>query len=266
MNNWSNLERRLLTAGGFGLTLLLVLFLAPDGAWLGLTAALTTAAAWEWARLFRRPARQAVLYAGATLATALGVAQFADHILPYLIATLFWLLLAPLWLFRRWRLPPPLLAAVVGWILLLPTFLAMLHLRDQGPFVLIAALAIAIVADTAAYFIGRAFGRHKLAPSISPGKTVEGALGASLTIALYAFALALWAPLPAGVGLWHALAAFMLLFLLSLVGDLFESWIKRQAGVKDSGGWLPGHGGLLDRIDSVIAVLPVAALLWMGLQ
>ncbi len=266
MNNWSNLERRLLTAVGLGLFLLLALFLAPQGAWLGLMTALVTAAAWEWGRLAGLPGPRAGLYAGATLALALALAQFAGHWLPYALAGLFWLLLAPLWLARRWGRPPPLPTAGLGWLLLLPTFLAMLHLRAEGPFILLAVLAIAILADSAAYFSGRAFGRHKLAPNISPGKTVEGALGAALAIALYALAIATWAPLPDGVGVPTLLSAFMLLFLLSVLGDLFESWIKRQAGVKDSGAWLPGHGGLLDRIDSLTAVLPVAALLWMGVQ
>lgn len=266
MSSSSNLERRLLTAGGLGLFLLAAVFFAPEGAWLALMTAFVTVAAWEWARLIRLSRPHALLYAGATLALALALAPFSSHPLPYLAATLFWLGVAPLWLVRRWPLPAPPLAAGVGGLLLLPAYLAMLQLRAEGSFVLLTALGVAILADTAAYFTGLAFGRRKLAPNISPGKTVEGALGAALALALYVFTLLFWAPLPAGVNgpiLW---AVFTLLFLLSLVGDLFESWIKREAGVKDSGAWLPGHGGLLDRIDSLTAVLPVATLFWMLLK
>jgi phosphatidate cytidylyltransferase len=120
-------------------------------------------------------------------------------------------------------------------------------------------LVLVWIADTAAYFVGRAWGRRKLAPSISPGKSWEGAIGGVVGAAAYAIICANFIQ---GIARPAFLAAAVLLAMVSIVGDLFESAAKRQAGVKDSGTLLPGHGGILDRIDSATAVLPLAALLW----
>ena len=115
------------------------------------------------------------------------------------------------------------------------------------------------VADTAAYFGGRRFGRHKLAREISPGKTWEGVWAALAAVTIYW--VVLWVSLPEqSLRLISGLIGVWLMTLLSIVGDLFESWMKRVAGVKDSGTLLPGHGGVLDRIDSLSAVMPLAAL------
>ena len=132
--------------------------------------------------------------------------------------------------------------------------------RSGGP-------GITWVADTAAYFVGSRFGRRKLAPSVSPGKTWEGAAGALAGALAYAIICAALVPqLEAGIAggrAWGAyLAAVAVLCVASIVGDLFESAAKRQAGVKDSGTILPGHGGILDRIDSATSTLPLAAVLW----
>jgi phosphatidate cytidylyltransferase len=171
------------------------------------------------------------------------------------IATLFWLVVAPLWLARGMQ--PSAAGTVVagGLIVLVPAALAMATLEPRR---LLAVLILVWVADSAAYFVGRALGRHKLAPSISPGKTWEGALGG------VAGAL-VWAIICHRIFedvAWPAyLLAAGILAAASIVGDLFESAVKRRAGVKDSGMLLPGHGGILDRIDSATAVLPVASLL-----
>lgn len=155
--------------------------------------------------------------------------------------------------------------AALGWLLLVPAPLAMIHLRALGPATLLTVVGIVVVADTAAYFAGRRFGRHKLAPRISPGKTWEGFMGAWLGVGLYALSLHSIKVLPAS-GVILTLVVFSGLFVLSVVGDLFESWMKREAGVKDSGRLLPGHGGVLDRIDSLLAVLPAAVLYWTWMQ
>jgi phosphatidate cytidylyltransferase len=127
-------------------------------------------------------------------------------------------------------------------------------------------LVLVWVADTAAYFVGSRFGRHKLAPAISPGKTWEGAGGALAGTLAYAVACGmLVSQLKTGIvgGAWILyLATAAGLCILSILGDLFESAAKRQAAVKDSGTLLPGHGGILDRIDSATSTLPLAALLW----
>jgi phosphatidate cytidylyltransferase len=122
-------------------------------------------------------------------------------------------------------------------------------------------MAIVWIADTAAYFAGRHFGRHKLAPAISPGKTWEGVAGALAALAVYAGIVSLFAEMP-------LLSLFLMvcgLLYVSVLGDLFESWIKRVSGMKDSGDVLPGHGGVLDRIDALTSTLPVATgiLMWL---
>jgi phosphatidate cytidylyltransferase len=143
-----------------------------------------------------------------------------------------------------------------GFAVLVPAGLAMAMLE---PLEVLAVLVLVWIADTAAYFVGRAWGRRRLAPSISPGKTWEGAAGGLVGAALYAIIVAFITHR----GAWPALAATaVFLGMASIVGDLFESAAKRQAGLKDSGALLPGHGGVLDRIDSATATLPLAALVW----
>jgi phosphatidate cytidylyltransferase len=127
-------------------------------------------------------------------------------------------------------------------------------------------MAIVWIADTAAYFSGRAFGRRKLAPEVSPGKTWEGVYGALAAVALYALCLLPFAhdagfAAPVDAATVAAWLAFMLLVTaVSVIGDLYESLLKRHAGVKDSGHVLPGHGGVLDRADALLAAMPFAAL------
>ena len=178
-----------------------------------------------------------------------------------LLAVAFWLLVAPLWLLGRWHAPHALVRAAVGVVVLLPTFAALLYLHARGPAVLLGVMAVVWIADTAAYFSGRFFGRHKLAPAISPGKTWEGVAGAFVALALYAAAVSRWGALP-----WLPLFLMVWgLLYLSVLGDLFESWIKRVSGMKDSGAMLPGHGGVLDRIDALTSTLPIATgmLMWL---
>ena len=166
------------------------------------------------------------------------------------LATVFWVVAVPLWLARGVATRHRLALIAAGVIVLVPAGYALQVL---------AALILVWVADTAAYFAGRKWGRRKLAPSISPGKTWEGAWGGLAAAVAYAIICGTFL---LGTMGWAALAvAAALLTAISIVGDLFESAAKRQAGVKDSGALLPGHGGILDRIDSATAVLPVAALL-----
>jgi len=173
----------------------------------------------------------------------------------FVAASLFWILVAPVWLARGVSARQRVALATSGLLVLVPAALALVLLR---PGQVLQVLVLVWIADSAAYFVGRRWGRRKLAPSISPGKTWEGAWGGIAGAALYAMIGATFltgiARLPAYLTLAVVLAA------ISIVGDLFESAAKRQAEVKDSGALLPGHGGILDRIDSATAVLPVAAL------
>ena len=192
-----------------------------------------------------------------------------------LVGALAWLL-APLWLWR-----PGFTAAdrpwarafklAAGTVAVLPAWAALCLLHSgnfaslaglpeagggHGPRWLLAALALVWAADSGAYFAGRHLGRRKLAPTISPNKTVEGAVGGLLAGVAVAIGLGLWAG--AGSAQLPALALVAALAVaVSIVGDLVESLLKRQAGVKDSGHLIPGHGGILDRIDGVLAAVPV---------
>lgn len=164
--------------------------------------------------------------------------------------------------FERARLSRAALISI-GVVLLVPTLLALVTLRgmDHGSLRLIYLFFVIFAADTGAYFAGRRFGRRKLAPAVSPGKTVEGLLGGLATVLVWC---ALAGP-PIfeldGAGEWLLLAGLSLLVALaSVVGDLTESLFKRAAGVKDSGHILPGHGGMLDRVDSLLAGAPIMAL------
>lgn len=211
----------------------------------------------EWARLCGLRAAPAFAYASLIAAgyAALLLAGETAWQGALLGSGVFWVLVVPAWLWRGMASPGAKLLAPAGFLVLVPAALAMVLMRPQE---LLAVLILVWIADTAAYFVGRAFGRRPLAPSISPAKTWEGAAGGLIGALAYAIICGTfidglaWAPY---------LAAAALLAVLSIVGDLFESAAKRQAGVKDSGALLPGHGGLLDRIDSAVATLPLAALL-----
>ena len=239
---------------------------APAWLWAALMAGLIGVAAHEWARLSHFPPLTARAYAGLLALVALALPLLAADWPSYqtaliLLAIGFWLIVAPLWLLGRWQVAQPFLRAAVGVVVLLPTFAALLYLHGRGPGVLLGVMAIVWIADTAAFFAGRQFGRHKLAPAISPGKTWEGVAGAFVALALYAVALSL----PSGIPLLWLLLMLSGLLYLSVLGDLFESWIKRLSGMKDSGSMLPGHGGVLDRIDALTSTLPIATgmLMWL---
>jgi phosphatidate cytidylyltransferase len=259
----SNLSLRILTAlvliGALGVVLFALSATAAAVAF-ALVAAL---AAWEWTGLMKkdRPAR--LMYAALLLLFCWQLRVGAPELLPGLlfIATGFWILLAPAWLRRGWSLAGnDFVAYALGLLVLLATWAALLALYALGPWLLLAAMALVWVADIAAYAVGRAWGRHKLAPRISPGKTWEGVAGALVGVLIYG--IVIWLATPVAQrppGPW--LLALPVLTAVSIVGDLFESLLKRQAGVKDSSNLLPGHGGILDRIDSLTATLPLAALM-----
>ena len=167
---------------------------------------------------------------------------------------------------------PRIPAMVLAVVLVLAAWFALMRFLSQGVLMLLSVLSLVWIADTAAYFVGRAFGRRKLAPHISPGKTWAGVAGAILAVLIVAFTIWQFVPdariysndLFAAIGPAFALLLLALLVASSIVGDLFESLLKRQAGVKDSGQLLPGHGGVLDRLDAMVPVLPSAAVIqWL---
>jgi phosphatidate cytidylyltransferase len=276
------LKTRVITALILLPIVLLALFTFSNWAWGVFTLAIIIVAAWEWSRLSGMSRANANIFLATTLALAWvilmsylrgteSLAEFGGYkVVAFGCAAIFWCLVVPVWLARAWRPRSRMLLALAGWAVLFPTWLALLALRDIDPVMLLTFAVIVWVADIAAYFVGKAAGRHKLAPSISPGKTIEGALGGLAGAVAYYFLWQQLAALPGFTGdLWvrqlqangvALLGIFLLLGCLSILGDLFESWMKRGAGLKDSSNLLPGHGGVLDRIDALTSTLPLAAL------
>lgn len=261
------LRARIATAAVLLCAFLFALFGLGREAFAGLVALIVLVAGHEWAGLTRLAgvARWGYASAVAVLYGALAWAWLAGHsaIWLYGMACVFWLLVVPAWIARGVRERANLALRWIGPIVIVPAAVAMVELHP-GP--LLAALVLPWVADTAAYFAGRAWGRRKLAPSVSPGKTLEGALAGLAAVAAYAMICPRWlpqlAPVSSGAALALLVGAALLLGVLSICGDLFESAVKRQAGAKDSGTLLPGHGGVLDRIDSATSTLPLAALMF----
>lgn len=259
---------RVLTAALLLAIFLPAIFLAPLDVWAFLLAVVAALAAQEWAGI-----SDFTPLAGRVYAVSIGLVAVVAHMLPqaqlvslilFGMAALFWVLIAPVWLARRWSRGSHFVRAMTGFVVIVPTWAAMVALRERGALFLLGLMALVWIADVAAYYAGRRFGRHKLAPAISPGKSWEGVAGAGLALLLYASAVS------AAIHGLRAPAALTLaaaLLYFSILGDLFESWMKRQAGVKDSGTLLPGHGGVLDRIDALTSALPIAAgvlYFWSG--
>ena len=183
----------------------------------------------------------ALLVMGVALWILLSLRVFLGaHVPDFMHHARFKLMLAPLVLWSAWFA------------------LESLHALSDGAWWVLGTLMVVWVADSAAFFAGRMFGHVKLAPHISPGKTVEGLLGALLGVALYALVAHSFHPFDQ-VPLWAWLVLAITVTLFSVIGDLHESLLKREAGVKDSGTLLPGHGGVFDRVDSLLAAVPVMA-------
>lgn len=270
----SKLQQRTLTAllivplPVVGVLLLPTSYLAPC---LGLVLLL---AAWEWATLAGIPSPGGRIAYVAMMALSLlvlwqpAMRQWYSYLT--LAAVVFWcivtIVLFRLRVVERKSRPDPA-AAAAGLVVLIGPWVAIVHLHAQeseGPYLVLFLLVLIWTADILAYFTGRRWGREKLAPVLSPGKTQAGVYGALAGAALCGILLAWWMRLPP----WYALLLVLLCILVafvSVVGDLFESLLKRGRDLKDSGQLLPGHGGVLDRIDSLTAAAPlfVLGILWL---
>jgi len=260
------LRTRILTASVLGCLLLLGLFLlSPAGSVLAFGAVFTIGA-WEWAGFgaLRAKRARAVYALGIALLLLLGWMWSADpqHLLILMGAAVAWWLIALVWLCLAPARHRPALVLACGVPVLVPAFVALARLQfaahgfARGPQIVLWLVLLVIAADIGAYFAGRSLGRRKLAPRVSPSKTWEGAFGGLAMVALVAW----------GGAVHFGLRPLTMVFfgcvvgVFSIVGDLTESMFKRAAGLKDSGALLPGHGGLLDRIDSVTAAAPLFAL------
>ena len=260
------LRIRILTASALGAALFFSLFVLPTPWTVMVFAVVFTMAAWEWAGFGALRARASRIAYTAAMAVLLAAAWAwsADppHLLILLKAACVWWIIALLWLCVAPGLHRPALALFSGVPVLVPAFIALARVLvsargfARGPEMVLWMLLLVFAADIGAYFVGRSLGRHKLAPRVSPGKSWEGAVGGFAAVALVALIGCLHFGLPVAAGVMFGCAVGV----FSVIGDLTESMFKRGAGLKDSGNMLPGHGGLLDRIDSVTAAAPLYAL------
>ena len=269
-NSSSQTELRIRTAAVLIAAVAGVLLLGPKWLWALVVVAMAGVAGADWSMLCAWPTRMRNAFVALILLLSLAMVWYAGHDawLDAAIlfgALLFWLLVAPLSLRNGWSGRGA--RGISGVLVIVPLVWALLWLQQQadGKLLLVSGMAVVWVSDTAAYFAGRAFGRHKLAPAVSPGKTWEGVAGAVAGVAVYTLALVLVVGERLPAGLPEMFGLTLLMCLLGIVGDLYESWMKRVAGVKDSGACLPGHGGLLDRVDALAAALPAwAGGLWLA--
>ena len=264
------LRARIVTALLLAALVIVVLVGLPPEVAVAMIAVAIFAAGYEWAgfaRLQSLPARLA--YAAAILLVLTGAEILAADprwLKGILRIAAVWWLIAFAWLALRAQSGARFTAGVAGFLVLVPAGIGLSHLvmlQPHGQLLLLYLLVLIAAADVGAYFGGRTFGRRKLAPHVSPGKTWEGFAAGMLAAAMVAVAGAFMFDMP----LWPWLLLCELVALVSVVGDLTESMFKRQVGLKDSGKLLPGHGGILDRIDSLTAAAPtfLLGLLALGL-
>ena len=260
------LKQRVITSIVALAAFMVVLFEVPAVVAQVVIAILIIGGAWEWSRFLGASGRASRIIYVALLAALMGLAawQLAASSMFIFQLALVWWLAALVWVFFFPTPIPLALRWLCGALVLVPLFVALIALYRNDPALLLFALLIVWAADTGAYFAGRQFGRVKLAPRISPNKTWEGVIGGLLVVVLMSFAGAAWVDIELAVLIPFCLAVAC----MSIVGDLTVSMFKRNAGLKDSGTLFPGHGGVLDRIDSVAAGAPLFALgvSWMGLQ
>jgi len=269
------LKTRVITAIILLAIFLPVLFLLPPIYLSALFFLILVAAAWEWSRLISpNAAYSAYFYAiiCAMLVVFLWLLPEPNIELALLsIALAFWIIGMPMILSQgihlsmtRWRL----IFSVLGFIVLPTAWLSLNILREIGLLWLLSTMILVWLADIGAYFAGKTFGKHKLASQISPGKSIEGAIGGLIICIIYASFCSIYLPTldtlfgtaKAKWGWWFMLLMTATLVLYSILGDLFESQLKRIAKVKDSSQLLPGHGGFLDRIDALLPVMPIVTL------
>ena len=257
------LRKRIVTAVVLGTALVAIVLWLPAFATVILLTASVLAGGWEWSGFLRLSSTASRLGYVAVLAAAMAVLWYVAstpegrHIV--LTVAVVWWVAALLWIVLAPQRVAPWSAALAGVLALVPAWLALVHLRldvPHGAQWVLFTLLLVFAADIGAFFVGHRLGRQRLAPKVSPGKTWEGVFGGALAGAVIAAAGSAWFAIPLGRFLPLCLATVA----FSVVGDLTESLLKRFAGVKDSGTLFPGHGGVMDRIDSVTGAAPVLLL------
>jgi phosphatidate cytidylyltransferase len=255
------LGTRIITAVILGGAITAAVLLLPLPASAALFGVLWLVGTWEWSKLAQLSGTRSIAYVvllGAAMVIVLAVASPFVAAVVMAVASIGWLV-ALFAIVSYPRAYSPAVVAAIGFVVLVPSWVLLIYLLGAEPLGRALAMAVLVIvwaADVGAYAVGRAFGRHKLAPKVSPGKTWEGVTGGALFAAGAGWAAAQLLDLPAGV----LIALGVATGLVSVVGDLTVSMFKRNVGLKDSGRLLPGHGGVMDRIDSLTAAVPVFAL------
>ena len=259
------LKQRFITAVVAALLLFVILFALPQLLARGIIACLLIIGAWEWSGFLdaEKPGRYAffIVAAGMIISMYFGLVQVGNVKMIFQVALLWWVF-AFVWTFFFPTPIPKAIAWLCGILVIVPAYVALDWLYQISPWVLLFMLLIVWLADIGAYFAGKAFGRVKLAPDISPGKTWEGVIGGLVAVVALIVIESFWLNFPVSSIIPLALAVAV----ISVVGDLTVSMFKRTAGVKDSGTLFPGHGGFLDRADAIMAAAPVFSLglIWFG--
>lgn len=259
------LKQRILTAIILIPIMLGIIIYLPMTAFLIFTTLFTLAAAWEWSKLMQLTSNKArALYVGIMLLCL--IAALFIPIFGMLIVSAVWWVIALLLLvsysnnIRFWN-RSTIVRGIMGVLVLVPCWAAINFIRNDrdGLYALLYLLALIWIADSVAYFIGRKWGTTKLAESISPKKSVQGVVAALISTVIISMAASWFSQNAAAVWIWGILLS-LITVIFSIIGDLFESMLKREADLKDSGAILPGHGGILDRIDSLTAAAPIFVL------
>ena len=257
------LVARILTGLVFGAAITAAILFAPPPVAAAVLALLWLAGVWEWAAFAKLPVAKCIGYT-LLFGVAMAAGWFLDdqELLVLLAAAIAWWLYALVLVVQYPRSFSPRFVALAGIVVLLPSWVLLVRLHGDGTLGAKLAFTLLVVvwaADVGAYGFGRLLGRTKLAPAVSPGKTWEGVSGGLLTAGIAAAVAAPWLELPAG----RLVALGVVTALISVLGDLTQSMFKRNVGLKDSGKLLPGHGGVLDRIDSLTSAVPAWVIgLW----
>ncbi len=271
----SVLARRILTAAVLIPAVVAAVFGLSTSLFAVVLAVIFSGAGLEWIRLAQFENRQLRLWIPGVLVLLMGIGYLlhtrAEWVLVISLFSLGYWLLAGVWVVqfeRRARVPMLDHGAVrfiAGMLTLAPAWTALVMLHAQAPWLVMYVLVLIWFADSAAFFAGRRFGQRRLAPRVSPGKSREGMLGGLLAVLLLAIGVAAYSQMPGTRSIGFVLLS-LLVAAVSVLGDLVESLFKRRAGLKDSGSLLPGHGGILDRLDSLMAAAPAFALGWIVLE
>lgn len=258
------LKQRIITALILIPIALAVLFFLPPQYFFMLTALIALVGAWEWCNLLMVKKKSArFLYLFLIALTLLGAA-FVPVTLIFILAFIWWIVATVLIVLypraTRWA-QTIYWRAAMGIVVLVPCWAAINYIRNQadGTFALLFLFILIWGADSVAYFAGKKWGKTKLAPNVSPGKSIQGAGAALIFSIIFTMAILWFNEIPLRFWTW-AIFLSVITIVFSIIGDLFESMLKRQVNLKDSSRLLPGHGGLLDRIDSLTAAAPVFAL------